>query len=63
MQRSNATEGAKAMEEELDQFCKKNICELITDSEIELGHPAIEGKWVYQVKQNVHGSIACFKAR
>ncbi len=44
MQGPNATEWAKAMEEELDQLQKNNIWVLVPRSEIEPGHRPLGGK-------------------
>lgn len=63
MQGPNATQWAKAMEEELDQLRKNKTWELIPASEMELSHCALGGKWVYRVKRDVNGNIARFKAR
>lgn len=47
MQGPNATQWANAMEEELDQLRKTKTWELIPASEMEPGHRALGGKWVY----------------
>lgn len=51
------------MEEELDQLRNNKTWEIIPASEMELGHRALAGKWVYQVKQDIDGNIIRFKAR
>lgn len=63
MQVPDATQWAKAMEEELDQLCKNKTWELIPASQMETRHCVFRGKWVYQVKRDVDGNIARFKAR
>lgn len=63
MQGPDATQWAKAMEEELDQLRKNKTWELIPASQMEPGHRALGGKWVYRVKRDVDGNIARFKAR
>ena len=63
MQRPNATQWAKAIEEKLDQLHKNKTWTLILASEMKPGHKALGGKWVYKIKQDVDGNIARFKAR
>lgn len=63
MQGPNATQWAKAMEEELDQLRKNKTWELIPASEMEPSHRVLGGKGVYRVKRDVNGNIARFKAR
>ncbi len=63
MQALHATRWAKAMEEELDQLYKNKTWTPIPDSEMKPGHQALGGKWVYKMKRDVDGNIACFKAR
>ena len=63
MQGPNATQWAKAMEEELDQLRKNKIWELIPASGMKPSHRVLGGKWVYRVKRDVNGNIARFKAR
>ncbi len=63
MQGPDATQWAKAMEEELDQLCKNKTWELIPASQMETRHCVFREKWVYQVKRDVDGNIARFKAR
>ncbi len=63
MQCPNAPQWAQAMEEELDQLTKNETWILVPKNEIEPGHRALGGKWVYKVKRDVNGDIARFKAR
>lgn len=63
MQGPHAAEWAKAMEEELDQLHKNETWTLVHRDEMEAGHKALGGKWVYKVKRNVNGRVARFKAR
>ena len=51
------------MEEKLDQLCKNEIWELVYKNDIEPGYWLLGGKWVYKIKRDVDGNIACFKAR
>lgn len=50
MQRPNATEWAKAMEEEVDQLHNNDTWTLVSRNEIEPDHGTLGGKWVYKVK-------------
>ena len=63
MQGPNAPQWAQAIEEELDQLNKNKTWILTPKNEIQPGHRALGGKWVYKVKQDVNGDIAQFKAR
>ena len=63
MQCPNAPQWAQAMEEELDQLIKNETWILVPKNEIQPGHRALGGKWVYKVKRDVNGDIARFKAR
>lgn len=47
MQGPDATQWAKAMEEELDQLRKNKIWGLIVASQIETKHLVLGRKWVY----------------
>ncbi len=50
IQDPNAAEWARAMEEELDQLEKNNTWELVHKADIQPGHRALGGKWVYKIK-------------
>ena len=63
MQCPNTSQLAQAMEEDLDQLIKNETWILVSKNEIQPGHRALEGKWVYKVKQDVNGDIERFKAR
>ncbi len=63
MQGPHAAEWARAMEEELDQLHKNETWTLVHQDEMEAGHRALGGKWVYKVKRDVDGKVARFKAR
>ena len=63
MQGLNAAKWAKAKKEKLDQLCKNKTWELVYKNNIEPGHWPLGGKWVYKIKCNVDGNIACFKAK
>lgn len=63
MQGPNAAKLAKAIEEELDQLRKNETWELLHKTDVKPDYRALVGKWVYKIKHNVDGKIACFKAR
>ena len=63
MQGPHAAEWARAMEEELDQLHKNETWTLVHRDEMEPGHRALGGKWVYKIKRDVDGNVARFKAR
>lgn len=63
MQSSNAFQYAQSIDKELDQFNKNEIWIITPKSEIQPGHLALGGKWVYKVKQDVNRDIAWFKAK
>ena len=63
MQGPHAAKWARAMEEELDQLHKNETWTLVHRDEMEAGHRALGGKWVYKVKRDVEGNVARFKAR
>lgn len=63
MQCPNATQWAKAIEKELDQFMKNETWVPVLKDEIEPGHQLLGGKWIYKLKQDVDGNIVRFKAR
>ena len=51
------------MKEELDQLHKNETWILVHRDEIEAGHRALGGKWIYKVKCDVDKKVARFKAR
>ena len=51
------------MREKLDQLEKNNTWTLVQKDQIPSGYYPLGRKWVYKVKQDVNGDIACFKAR
>ena len=63
MQGPHAAKWARAMEEELDQLHKNETWTLVHRDEMEPGHRALGGKWVYKIKRDIDGNVACFKAR
>lgn len=63
MQDPNATQVAKTLEKEQDQVCKNETWTLIPAGKMKLRHQALGKKWVYKLKQDIDGNIACFKAR
>ncbi len=63
MQGPNATQWARAMEEELDQLRKNKTWKLIPVSKIEPSHRALGERWVYRVKRDMNETIARSKAR
>ncbi len=63
MQGPQTAEWARAMEEELDQLHKNETWTLVHRDEMEAGHRALGGIWVYEVKRDVDGNVARFKAR
>lgn len=44
-----------------DLLHKSNTWVLIPKSEIELCYYPLGSKWVYKIKQDIKGKIACFK--
>ena len=46
---------------ELNSLTKNQTWEVV--KEIEPGQKALRSKWVYKIKRNADGSIACYKAR
>lgn len=63
MSGSYSSQWSRAMREELDQLEKNNTWTLVNKKNIQPGHRALSGKWVYKVKRDVNGDIARFKAR
>ena len=63
MQGLHAAKWTSAMEEELDQLHKNETWTLVHQDEIEQGHKAPKEKWVYKIKRDIDGNVACFKAR
>ena len=60
---THAPQWSQAMREVLDQLEKNNTWTLVRKDQIPAGHRLLGGKWVYKVKRDVNGNIACFKAR
>lgn len=60
---SHAQSWAHAIHEEIEHLEKNKMWQLVSDQSIELGHRPLYGKWVFQVKRDVNGAIARFKAR
>ncbi len=58
-----AQKWAHAIHEELDQLERNETWVLIPEKDVERGHKPLSGKWVFQVKRDVNGAIARFKAR
>lgn len=63
MQGPHTAKWARVIEEKLDQFHKNGTWALVHQDEIEAGHRALGGKWVYKVKRDIDGKVARFKAR
>lgn len=63
MNGTHAPQWSQAMREELDQLEKNNTWTLVWKDQIPASHCPLGGKWVYKVKRDVNGNIACFKAR
>lgn len=63
MQGPHAAQWSQAMREKLDSLHENNTWTLIPKEEMQAGHRALGGKWVYKVKRDVEGKISRFKAR
>lgn len=62
MQGPHAAQWSQAMIEELDSLHENNTWTLIPKEEMQAGHRALGGKWVYKMKRDVEGKISRFKA-
>ena len=63
MQGPYVAKWTRAMEEEFDQLYKNETWTLVHWDEMEAGHRALGGKWVYKVKRDVDENLTRFKAR